>query len=494
MKFVSLFAGIGGFDLGFERAGHTCVAQVEIDLHAQNVLAYRWPNVPRFTDIRHVGAHNLPECDIVCGGFPCQDLSIAGLRKGFAGERSSLFFEMIRIVYELRPMYVVWENVPGLFSSNNGRDFAAVLMALDRLGYSGGWTGLDSRFFGLAQRRRRIFGIFARGDIGASRCTEILSFPARLRRDSATRRGTRTNTFNATTPEFGVSVTGALNAGVHPCGYNGQDAYSGLLVADALTANYANNGGCSGGNDSKLMRNLVMDRQLAAPRVARQAKGGFTDPENDNLIVTPIDTTQITSLGNYSNPQPGDPYHPLSSSAHTPVIAFESRVARNGRGAPSDVVPPLKAQSGNGGKGDSAPLIAFSSKDYGQDESEGISPTLRAMNFDQSHIGGGGQVAIIQHASIGRSDEAGPQGTGIRDDGTAWTLDSRATSDVVASAQTGVRRLTPIECERLQGFPDDWTLWGASGEISNSQRYKMLGNAVSVPVTQWIGRKLKEFE
>lgn len=130
MRFVSLFSGIGGFDLGFERAGMTCLAQVEIDANARAVLARHFPTVQQFEDVRHVGRHNLPACDVLCGGFPCQDLSVAGDRAGLAGERSGLYFEFQRIIMELRPTYVVIENVPGLFSSNDGRDFAIVLGGL----------------------------------------------------------------------------------------------------------------------------------------------------------------------------------------------------------------------------------------------------------------------------------------------------------------------------------------------------------------------------
>src|SRR5690606_10553137 len=108
--------------------------------------------------------------DVICGGFPCQDLSIAGRRAGLAGARSGLFYEMTRITDELQPAFLCWENVVGLLSSRGGRDFLAVLMELERIGYSGCWTTLDAQFFGVAQRRRRVFGVFARRDIGAARC------------------------------------------------------------------------------------------------------------------------------------------------------------------------------------------------------------------------------------------------------------------------------------------------------------------------------------
>lgn len=309
MRVLSLFAGIGGFDLAFERTGCTVVAQVESDPQCRAVLARHYRRTPRHDDVRTY--HAQPgEADIVVGGFPCQDLSVAGRRAGLAGERSGLFFEMMRIIYECRPAYVVWENVPGLLSANNGRDFGSVLMALDTIGYSGAWTMLDAQWFGVAQRRRRIFGVFAGGDSGAERAAEILSLRHRM--------------------------SGHSPAGGTP----------GQTIAYALAAG-------AGGS-----------------------KFGSGRLGQDTLI-------------------------------------FESRYARNGRGAPDVVSPALKAQNGGTGKGDGAPLVLGSN----------------------------------------------------------------------------VRRLTPLECERLQGFPDGWT----DGQ-SDSARYRMLGNAVAVPVVEWIARRLINLE
>lgn len=153
----SLFTGVGGFDLGFEQAGYQVAWQVEADTKAQQVLRARWPAVPLHDDVRTVGAHNLSPVDVLVGGFPCQDLSVAGQRKGLAGERSGLFFEFMRIARELATPWVVLKNVPGLFSSNKGADFGVVLDTLVEGGYGVAWRTLDSRYFEVAQRRRRVF-------------------------------------------------------------------------------------------------------------------------------------------------------------------------------------------------------------------------------------------------------------------------------------------------------------------------------------------------
>ncbi len=123
INFGSLFSGIGGFDLGFESAGMKSLWQVEIDKKATKILERHWLGVERFTDVKGCGKYNLKPVDLICGGFPCQDLSLAELRKGLAGERSGLWFEFLRILKDIKPRWVVVENVPGLLFSNKGRDF-----------------------------------------------------------------------------------------------------------------------------------------------------------------------------------------------------------------------------------------------------------------------------------------------------------------------------------------------------------------------------------
>lgn len=169
MKFVSLFAGVGGFDLGLERAGMSCVGQVEIDKHARKVLDEHWPNVPKHDDVRTAKEWAderglVGNVDVVCGGFPCQDLSVAGKRAGLAGERSGLFHDALAFAKHVKAKIIILENVAGLLSSNKGRDFGTVLVELADAGYSNiEWRLLDSQFFGVPQRRRRIFIVASLG-------------------------------------------------------------------------------------------------------------------------------------------------------------------------------------------------------------------------------------------------------------------------------------------------------------------------------------------
>lgn len=153
LTFGSLFAGIGGFDLGFERAGMVCKWQVEIDDYATRVLEKHWPDVHRERDIRECGAHNLEPVDVICGGFPCQDISYAGQGAGLDGERSGLFFEAIRLVRELRPRVVVLENVAALLS----RGLDRVLGELATIGYDAEWHCIQAASVGAPHHRDRVF-------------------------------------------------------------------------------------------------------------------------------------------------------------------------------------------------------------------------------------------------------------------------------------------------------------------------------------------------
>lgn len=327
MRFGSLFSGIGGFDLAFERAGMECAWQCEIDKDARKVLQRHFEGVKIYDDVRTITADNAEPVDLICGGFPCQDLSIAGKRKGLAGERSGLWHEFHRILSELKPRWAIVENVPGLLSSNRGRDFAVLLSGLADIGYCTAWRVLDSQFTGVAQRRRRVFLVASLGD---GSCAEVLFERESVCWDSPAR------------------------------GKAGEEAVGNVV-----------------------------------PSITRSSKAGGTMTHQDVASghVIGFDLAQITSPGNYSNPKPGDPQPPLNTSAQGMVAS-----------------------------------------------------------------------SITGHYH-------------------KWV----SSDDLSQQHYVGVRRLTPTECERLQGFPDGWT----DGQ-SDSARYKQLGNAVTVNVVEWIGRRIVE--
>jgi DNA (cytosine-5)-methyltransferase 1 len=196
---ASFFSGVGGLDLGLERAGWRTVSFSEIDPYASAVLAERWPGVPNLGDITHAatsdrwdGELRKGRAHLWTGGFPCQDLSVAGKRRGLAGERSGLAFSFLDLVGRHRPRFVLLENVPGLLSSHAGRDMAALLGTLVELGYGVGYRVLDARYFGVPQRRRRVFilGDSLGGRPGAERAADVLSVGSRCRRHPPTGIGT----------------------------------------------------------------------------------------------------------------------------------------------------------------------------------------------------------------------------------------------------------------------------------------------------------------
>lgn len=533
LTFGSLFAGIAGFDAGFEAAGLECLWQVEIESDCRSVLARHFPRVDRFEDVRGVGRHNLKPVDIVCGGFPCQDLSVAGKRKGLEGARSGLFYEMVRITDELRPMFLVWENVPGLLSSDGGRDFARVLMALDSIGYSGAWTGLDAQWFGVAQRRRRIFGVFARGDIGAARCAEILSLGSRLRRDTPSR------------GEKGKGVAGPIKA----------------------SAPSRRNGGSS----------PTADEFVVAPILEVGARTNGDGTRDGDGIGTPRDPMYTLQAGKQHGVGvwPADVAPPLDTTwaDRMPGSTNQEWLAQKGGRFVPDISHPLKAEgadAGEDGTGRGTPLVVacnnfgerevstsltssqqridpdtetfvvtapLTGNPYGDHESrESLLVAFAQNSRDEVRLlNGDGQIAGALSAEPGMKQQsyvafnwqgggtqttlgADEEKTGClqvgqtpaiafcergRDAGRtleiqeefAYCLTNPASGGRTHSRQIagqfGVRRLTPRECERLQGFPDDWTLYGADGQaISDSARYRMLGNAVADPCAKWIGRRV----
>ena len=404
LTYGSLFSGIGGFDLGFDRAGMQCAWQVEYDDKARSVLQCHWPDVPKYEDVRNVGRNNLRPVDVICGGFPCQDVSVAGKRAGLAGERSGLWSEFSRIIGELTPAWVVIENVPGLLSSNDGRDMGYILWQLAELGYGWAYRVLDSQYFGVAQRRRRVF-IVGHLRTSGERAGAVLFEPESLPWHPAPRR------------KAGQRAAGTLAARTNGGGFPGTDeAASGYDVAAGI----------------------------AQPlRSGRQ----YSDMGDGQANVFPV----VMAHGQANAEFVSDGSPSLTNNHEQPIV-FEPRYTRNGRGAPDTVVPPLKAQSGQSGKGDAAPVVAYNIQ----------------------HNDGG------QHRRKDRPEG----GLYVNETETALTV---GTTDMTAVIASGVRRLMPIECERLQGFPDGWT----AGQ-SDSARYRQLGNAVTVNVSEWIGRRIVE--
>lgn len=385
---VSLFAGIGGFDLAMERAGINVVATVEWDKHAQGVLARRFLNSKLYGDIKGVTGEQLisagfdPANGIITGGFPCQDLSVAGRRAGLTGSRSGLFWEICRLLDETKAQSFILENVPGLLSSNEGRDMGTVIRALEERGYSLAWRVLDAQHFGVAQRRRRVFII---GHLGNDWRTpaEILAIG-----ESSARYSEQIDT---------KRKDNARN------------------LVDSVT------------NDNQKRKTAFVKIVRSGARAEDGSLPAEIWAERDTAPTLNVMDNNGETFATVLNVQPTFFY----AKNHQDV-----RIQ-------GDVINTLAATMGTGG---------------------GNAPMVHA----------------IQNTVIGRKDTSGPQGKGYgNEEDPMFTLDTTSPHAVATNAT--VRRLTPIECERLQGFPDNWT----EGQ-ADSHRYKQLGNAVAVPVVQWI--------
>ena len=192
MKVASFFAGIGGFDLGFERAGMKVVFQCEIDDHCQQILKRHWPHVPLHKDINDLNSTTIPEADLWCAGWPCQDLSNANTqRPGLKGERSGLFYRFMELVTEVHPSWLVLENVPGLLSAEKGTALEAVIDTLEESGYLGGWFSCNALDTGLPHNRDRVFFI---ASFKSNRAYRIFTNSSELSRDSSQRKQSRSKT------------------------------------------------------------------------------------------------------------------------------------------------------------------------------------------------------------------------------------------------------------------------------------------------------------
>lgn len=466
MRYGSLFAGIGGFDLVLDRAGMECAWQVEIDDACCQVLARHWPGAGRYRDVRDVTGGGVAAIDVLVGGFPCQDVSVAGRRAGLAGERSGLWFEFHRLAAQLRPRWLVIENVPGLLNSwsptetppsglragdrwevDESDDFETIVAALVELGYGLAWRVLDAQYFGVAQRRRRVFVVGCLGD--PARAAQILLEPESCGGHPAPSRRP---------PEDAAGSIGSQPPG-------------------------------GGWRDDTDRMSFVVDMQNAAATdsVGTLQGEGMARQNRGYAVANP--------LPSYSGG--GTRYEPTSD---TPLVYRKAqkahRPADGGRWEEAEAAATLDAEGNNTR---TAHLVAHSLRASGADGSEdgtghGTPLVAVAEPLDASYAktadsagsnGAGPRNVVLSFQERGRQ---GGRSLETQED-VAYSLNSPGDGDRAHERNVmqamAVRRLTPVECERLQGFPDGWT-----EGLSDSARYRCLGNAVCVPVVEWIGRRI----
>lgn len=438
MRYATLFSGIEAASLAVEPLGWEPAWFAEVDPFCNALLAHRYPDVPNLGDVSAITpamiqAHG--PVDVVIAGFPCQDLSVAGLRGGLAGHRSGLFFELVRICHELRPAVLVWENVPGLLSSNRGRDFGAVLMAMDRLGFDGAWTSLDAQWFGVAQRRQRVFGVFARRDIGATRCAEILALTTRMHGYPPTRR------------ETGEDVAGTLTGGA------------------ATGRSHGKRNGS--------------DRQPLVPTRAHSlnAHEGRNEPTSETLVPYTFDwqagSSGDTSFQGKARSWIVDKPGHTRALTRNRTLALATPTAYQCQGTNVGEMGTLR--QGNGHLTGGVPFVTgpLQGGNGHTSVADGIPNVVAAVAFD-----------LAQITSAANRTRVAPELP-------ASTLNGSGAMHV--ASPMAVRRLTPRECERLMGLPDDWTLVPYHGKpASDGPRYKAIGNSIAVPVLAWIAQRIDE--
>jgi DNA (cytosine-5)-methyltransferase 1 len=411
LTYGSLFAGVGGFDMGMEQAGYEPVFQVEWDKNCQKILHHHWPTVPKWGDVCDVNGADLPPCDVLIFGSPCQDLSVAGKRAGLQdGDRSSMFFEAVRIIKEMRdatnsiyPRATIWENVPGALSSNKGADFGVVLSSLADIGaITQEYAVLDAQYFGVPQRRRRIFLVSVFCPTASERCPDpLLPLIQGSRGDFAKGRKARKDAARL--------AEGSVDSG------NGEGF-----------------------------------RMLAF--------GHYTDD----------DTASAIKMRDYKD----------ATDLVVPYVFDATR--HDDFRMDTETVPTLKQRMGTGGG--QVPMLAepIAYDEYNDSISE-IHHSIRA---------GTKQSTGVIQPTYAFDTQFGSNAAVFED--TSPTLKSSQQPPSVSPPGLAVRRLTPLECERLMGWPDDHTRWTADGkEQADTNRYKQCGNGVASCVARWVGEQLR---
>jgi DNA (cytosine-5)-methyltransferase 1 len=403
MRYLSVCSGIEAATAAWHPLGWTPVAFSEIEKFPSAVLAHHYPDVPNWGDMTRFKEWPDAAIDVLVGGTPCQSFSVAGLRKGLADPRGNLALTFLALAERYRPRWVVWENVPGVLSSDGGRDFGAFLGGLVELGYGFAYRVLDAQYFGVAQRRRRVFVVGCLGDWRSA--AAVLLEPSSLRGDSAPSR------------EKGERVAAIVRT---PAPAGGEWPHD---IAGTLDSHYGDKMGLEDQHiynqrASRFVPSVCAFHPTQDPISSTDGTThalGCGSSGGQASAAVAFDTTQITSKANRSNPKPGDPCHPLAAGAHAPAIAF------------------------------------------------GVDCENNAHRID--------------HAT-GPLEKGSPTGGG------------RPLPAIMQGMQ--VRRLTPRECERLQGFPDDYTLIPVGNRMAaDGPRYKALGNSMAVPVMAWIGQRIQ---
>jgi DNA (cytosine-5)-methyltransferase 1 len=509
MRYLSICSGIEAATVAWHPLGWQAAGFAEIEPFARAVLAHHYPHIPLHGDFIGLKANDYGTIDLLVGGTPCQSFSIAGLRKGLDDDRGNLALEFIRLAERTRARWLVWENVPGVLSIDGGRTFGAFLGALAQCGYGFAYRVLDAQYFGVPQRRRRVFVVGHSGDWRPA--AEVLFEREGLRGDITPRRKARESIAGALTsrasgggggPGAGTDVAPTLD---QRSGRSGEHSFatSGGLVAHTLRGDGFDASEDGTGRGTPLVAGTVSSKWS-------KGTGGPAGDECQNIITDPIayNVTFCDANGRRKDRPDGGLYISEADAAKTltsggdlstyiaghapaaiPLQEIGKRTGKStddasigvGIGQEGDAMFTLQAAAQHGVAYDTRSGMA----PHGSMRGDVISPTLRAKEHEPPMVTQGAAAFKTGHSatsrSIGYSENVAPSLEG----------GGGGNNKPAIMQHMAVRRLTPRECERLQGFPDDYTLVPFRGKTAaDGNRYKALGNSMAVPVMRWLGERI----
>ena len=457
MKYLSVCSGVEAATVAWHDLGWTPVAFSEIEKFPSEVLAHHYPNVPNVGDMTKYKEWNLNESiDLLVGGTPCQSFSVAGLRKGLEDPRGNLMLTYVGILDQLRPKWCVWENVPGVLSSNGGRDFGSFLGALVELGYGFAYRVLDAQYFGVPQRRRRVFVVGCLGDWASP--AKILFEPDCLRRNPSKSKSKKQSATNFTASSFG-----GYSEGVGTIRAAGGDLGGGsetLVTFDRQGQSFY--------SDSKIASTVLSrDYKSATDVVVYETHPADSRVKEMGDVCQTVTSRWGTGGGN------------------VPIALAENTIGRK----------PMNGGNGNGFT-ENGPMYTLNATGvhgiaYGLTTEQTPKYNLnQALTLTTGSPSGGGQPQCVAYGfEPGIAKREGSPARFVEN--KTPTLRANMGDNQTAMAHNmAVRRLTPIECERLQGFPDNYT--NIKEKCPDSPRYKAMGNSMAVPVMRWIGKRIAE--
>jgi len=502
MRYLSVCSGMEAATVAWHHMGWTPVGFSEIEPFPSQILKHHYPTIPNYGDLTKFKEWPIERgaIDLLVGGTPCQAFSVAGLRQGLADPRGNLALTFLALADHLRPKYILWENVPGVLSSSKGEDFASFISALAELRYGFAWRVCDAQHFGVPQRRKRIFLLAIEGAGNWRTAAEILFERKSLCGDIEE------------SDQEGESITSDAGASSKASRKWPAD------IACTLNASFGNKQGLEnqhalGGGSLFVPAPICMSSGQANAAIAEDKAHTLNATHETQTIATTVGTLCARDYKGVGNQyvQEGK-----CIVENLPKIIKTSELRLTGKITEQETCPTLTAGAKGG---DSEPLaITFQPgnlrRDAGADPSTQATTTLKATPGDQMpHIAYAQGVDLYNQALTGDLHcplrTAGGHGAPAvmafdafnqTVSETSQTLSCSA-SDVnhtgaVYSPTMAVRRLTPRECERLQGFPDDYSMipWKGkpASECPDGPRYKACGNSMAVPVMRWIGERIQK--